>query len=43
VGTTDAHLLPPHTGVESIHIWPPADKPLFQIGRFGIPFELGEE
>ena len=43
VGTTDAHLLPPHTGVESIHIWPPADKPLFQIGRFGIPYEMGEE
>jgi hypothetical protein len=40
VGTTDAHLLPPHTGVESIHIWPPADKPLFQIGRFGIPYEI---
>ena len=40
VGTTDAHLLPPHTGVESIHIWPPADKPLFQIGRFGIPYEM---
>ena len=43
VGTTDAHLLPPHTAVESLHIWPPADKPLFQIGRFGIPYELGEE
>jgi hypothetical protein len=40
VGTTDAHLLPPHTGVESIHIWPPADKPLFQIGRFGIPYQI---
>ncbi len=43
VGTTEAHLLPPHTGVESIHIWPMSDKPLFQIGRFGIPYELGEE
>ena len=43
VGTTDAHLLPPHTVVESLHIWPPADKPLFQIGRFGIPYEFGEE
>jgi hypothetical protein len=40
VGTTEAHLLPPHTGVESIHIWPPSDKPLFQIGRFGIPYEI---
>ena len=43
VGRTAAHLLPPHTGVESIHIWPPADKALFQIGRFGIPYEMGEE
>ncbi|KAA6463033.1 hypothetical protein DYQ86_06785 [Acidobacteria bacterium AB60] len=43
VGTTEARLLPPHTVVESLHIWPPADKPLFQIGRFGIPYELGEE
>jgi hypothetical protein len=29
--------------VESLHIWPPADKALIQIGRFGIPYELGEE
>ena len=43
VGTTEAHLLPPHTVVESLHIWPPADKSLFQIGRFGISYELGEE
>ena len=43
VGTTEAHILPPRTLVESLHIWPPADKPLFQIGRFGIPYELGEE
>lgn len=41
VGTSDAHLLPAR-GVESLHIWPP-DKSLFQIGRFGIPYELGEE
>src|ERR1700751_2350193 len=26
VGTTEAHILPPHTVVESLHIWPPADK-----------------
>ncbi len=43
VGTTDAHLLPPHTTVESLHIWPPTDKPLFQIGRFGIAYEIGED
>jgi hypothetical protein len=43
VGTTVAHRLPGTTRVESLHIWPPSDKPLFQIGRFGIPYELGEE
>jgi hypothetical protein len=43
VGTAEAHLLPPHTAVKSLLIWPPADKPLFQIGRFGIPYELGDE
>jgi hypothetical protein len=29
--------------VESLHIWPPADKALIQIGRFGIPYELVDE
>lgn len=43
VGTTEAHRLPGSPRVESLHIWPPSDKPLFQIGRFGIPYELGEE
>ncbi len=40
VGTADAHLLPARTPVESLHIWPPAEKPLFQIGRFGMPLEM---
>lgn len=43
VGNADAHRLPATTRVESLHIWPPSDKPLFQIGRFGITYELGEE
>lgn len=43
VGTTDAHRLAGSTRVESLHIWPPGDKALMQIGRFGIPYELGEE
>jgi len=43
VGTTDAHRIAGHSPVESLHIWPPADKALIQIGRFGIPYELGEE
>lgn len=43
IGTTEAHRLPGSPRVESLHIWPPADKPLFQIGRFGIAYEIGEE
>jgi hypothetical protein len=43
VGTTDAHRLAGTNRVESLHIWPPSDKPLIQIGRFGIPYELGDE
>ena len=43
VGTTDAHRIPGSSRVESLHIWPPADKALIQIGRFGISYEIGEE
>jgi len=43
VGNAEAHLIPGHTRVESIRIWPPGDRALIQIGRFGIPYELGEE
>jgi hypothetical protein len=44
VGTADAHLIPGSTRVESLHIWPPSDKALVQIGRFGLPLEmLGDE
>jgi hypothetical protein len=43
VGTTDAHRIVGSSRVESLHIWPPGDKSLVQIGRFGIPYELGEE
>jgi hypothetical protein len=43
VGTTDAHRLSGSTRVESLRIWPPSEKPLFQIGRFGLPYELGDE
>jgi hypothetical protein len=43
VGTTEAHLLAGSGHVTSLHIWPPADKALIQIGRFGIPYEIGEK
>jgi hypothetical protein len=42
VGTTEAHRIAGTSRVESLHIWPPADKALIQIGRFGISYELGE-
>jgi hypothetical protein len=40
VGTADAHLIPGSTRVESLRIWPPAEKSVIQIGRFAIPYEL---
>lgn len=43
VGTVDAHRINGTSRVESLHIWPPADKALIQIGRFGIPYELNGE
>ena len=43
VGTTDAHLMPSIKGVTEIHIWPPGTKAVIQIGRFGIPYQLGEK
>ena len=43
VGTTDARRIAGSSRVESLHIWPPADKSLIQIGRFAIPYEIGEE
>jgi len=43
VGNADVRRLPGTPRVESLHIWPPSDKPLFQIGRFGVSYELGED
>jgi hypothetical protein len=43
VGTTDAHLITGSNRITSLHIWPPGEKALIQIGRFGIPYEIGEE
>ncbi|MGO9318795.1 MAG: hypothetical protein ACLPXT_05105 [Terracidiphilus sp.] len=42
MGSTEAHRIAGTSRVESLHIWPPADKAMIQIGRFGIPYELGE-
>jgi hypothetical protein len=43
VGTADAHRMAGSPRVESLHIWPPNDKAVMQIGRFAIPYEIGEE
>jgi hypothetical protein len=43
VGTTVAHLISGAKGVTSLRIWPPKEKAVIQIGRFGMPYELGEE
>jgi hypothetical protein len=43
VGTTDARLIPGIRGITEIHIWPPNLKSVIQIGRFGIPYELGDK
>ena len=43
VGTVAAHRLAGSNRVESLHIWPPADKAVIQIGRFAVPYELSEK
>jgi hypothetical protein len=43
VGTAEAKRIAGSTRVESLHIWPPGDKALMQIGRFGLGYEVGEE
>jgi hypothetical protein len=42
VGTTDAHRITGSSRVESLRIWPPDEKAILQIGRFGIPYELNK-
>jgi hypothetical protein len=43
IGTAEARRISGPSRVESLHIWPPSDKAIIQIGRFAIPYELGEE
>ena len=42
VGTAEARRMSGQSRVESLHIWPPSDKAIIQIGRFAIPYELNE-
>jgi len=43
VGNCEAQKMMGSPPVASLHIWPPADKSIVQIGRFAIPYEIGEE
>jgi len=43
VGTADARWIAGSSRVESLHIWPPAEKAIIQIGRFAIPYKLATE
>ncbi len=40
VGSAEAHKLTGSGPVVSFHIWPPAEKSMIQIGRFGVPYTL---
>ena len=41
-GTATAQRLPTGTRVESFRLWPPSDRPQLQIGRFALPYTLGD-
>jgi hypothetical protein len=43
LGTAEAHKIAGNVRVESLRIWPPGEKPLIQIGRFSVPYELSDE
>jgi hypothetical protein len=43
LGVAEAHKIAGNVRVESLRIWPPGEKALIQIGRFSIPYELGDE
>ena len=43
VGSAEAHRLTGPSRVESLHIWPPAEKSIIQIGRFALPYEMSDE
>jgi hypothetical protein len=41
-GTATARRMPQGSRVESFRLWPPADQPILQIGRFSLPYRLTE-
>ena len=42
VGTAEAKHMTGTQPVESLHIWPPSERSIIQIGRFAIPYEIKE-
>jgi hypothetical protein len=40
VGTAVARKITESTRLSSLHIWPPEEKSMIQIGRFGIPYKM---
>ncbi|HTV16327.1 MAG TPA: hypothetical protein VME68_16535 [Acidobacteriaceae bacterium] len=40
-GSVLATLISGITRVEQIRVWPPKDRAVIQIGRFGIPYQIG--
>jgi hypothetical protein len=41
-GTATAHKISTGSRVESFRLWPPAEHSILQIGRFSVPYTLGE-
>ncbi len=41
-GTATAHRIPTGSRVESFRLWPPTDRAVIQIGRFALPYSLGD-
>ena len=41
IGSSIATLLPTGIRVASFRMWPPMDRSVLQIGRFGLPYRLG--
>jgi hypothetical protein len=42
-GAAVAHRIADSTRLDSLHIWPPEEKSMIQIGRFTIPYKLAGE
>jgi hypothetical protein len=43
LGVAPGHKITGTNRVESLRIWPPGERQIIQIGRFGVSYELGDE